>query len=634
VSSSHIVSFTRNRYVLAADVVGFVCAAVGAFTLRFDWLFATYRHEFPQFLVAALLIKPVVFFLFGMYRRVWRYTSVSDALGILLASSASSITLAVVMFLTIVGHYNGGVARSVLFIDWLLTVALAGGIRLSIRLLGENKARALALQRANGHRTRRVLIVGAGDAGVLVAREMQRNPQLGMIPVGFLDDEPDKRGKHLLGLRVLGGTTDVETAVRRHDVDEAVIAMPTASGQTLRAIVEGCREARVPSRTIPGVYELIGGTVTVSRLRDVDIADLLQRAPATTNPEAPMYLHGATVLVTGGGGSIGSELCRQIARARPATLVLLGHGENSIFEARQALAEAFTDLSVVPIIADVRDRARLERVLRQWRPSVVFHAAAHKHVPLMERNPEEALSNNVLGTHNLVEAAIASNVERLVLISTDKAVSPVSLMGASKRLAETIVRAAAERTGRAFMVVRFGNVLGSRGSVVPAFKRQIARGGPITITHPDMTRFFMTIPEAVHLVLEAGGMGTGGEVFALNMGEPVRIVDMAKDLVRLSGLRPEDIPIVYTGMRPGERLDEQLWETGAMVDATSHPEILHIVEPSDAPALSRETIETLSSAVASGDRMEIEAVLATLIPTFVPGAAPAVVASAGIESDL
>jgi FlaA1/EpsC-like NDP-sugar epimerase len=618
------VSFTQNRYVLAADLVGFVCAAAGAFTLRFDWLFATYRPEFAQFLVAALIIKPIVFFLFGMYRRVWRYTSLGDGLGILLASSTSSITLAIVMFVTVVGHYNGGVSRSVLVIDWLLTIAFAGGIRLSIRLLGENKARAIALRRANGHRTRRVLVVGAGDAGVLVAREMQRNPQLGMVPVAFLDDEPDKRGKHLAGVRVVGATRDVEVAVRRHDVDEVVIAMPTASGQTLRAVVEGCREARVPSRTIPGVYELIGGTVTVSRLREVEIADLLQRAPATMNPAPPMYLHGATVLVTGGGGSIGSELCRQIARARPATLVLLGHGENSIFEARRTLTEAFPELSIVPVIADVRDRARIERVLRQWRPSVVFHAAAHKHVPLMERNPEEALSNNVLGTHNLVDAAIASNVKRLVLISTDKAVSPVSLMGASKRLAETIVRAAAERTGRAFMVVRFGNVLGSRGSVVPAFKRQIARGGPITVTHPDMTRFFMTIPEAVHLVLEAGGMGTGGEVFALNMGEPVRIVDMAKDLIRLSGLRPEDVPIVYTGMRPGERLDEQLWESGATVDATSHPEILHIIERSDAPVVSRETIDTLSAAVASGDRMEIEAVLAMLIPTFVPGAmAPA-----------
>jgi FlaA1/EpsC-like NDP-sugar epimerase len=624
------VSFTRNRYVLAADLAGFVCAAAGAFTLRFDWLFAAYRPEFPQFLVAALVIKPIVFFLFGMYRRVWRYTTLGDGLGILLASSASSLTLAVVMFLTIVGHYNGGVSRSVLVIDWLLTIAFAGGIRLSIRLHGENTARARARRRANGHRTRRVLIVGAGDAGVLVAREMQRNPQLGMVPVAFLDDEPDKRGKHLAGVRVAGSTRDVAAAVRRHDVDEAVIAMPTASGQTLRAVVEGCREARVPSRTIPGVYELLGGTVTVSRLREVEIADLLQRAPATKNPAPPMYLHGATVLVTGGGGSIGSELCRQIARARPATLVLLGHGENSIFEARRTLTEAFPELSIVPIIADVRDRPRLERVLRHWRPSVVFHAAAHKHVPLMERNPEEAVSNNVLGTHNLVEAAIASDVQRLVLISTDKAVSPVSLMGASKRLAETIVRAAAERTGRAFMVVRFGNVLGSRGSVVPAFKRQIERGGPITVTHPNMTRFFMTIPEAVHLVLEAGGMGTGGEVFALNMGEPVRIVDMAKDLIRLSGLRPEDIPIVYTGMRPGERLDEQLWESGATVDPTSHPEILHIIEPSDAPTISRESIETLSAAVASGDRMEIEAALAMLIPTFVPGAMAAEISAVGL----
>ncbi|HUL74532.1 MAG TPA: nucleoside-diphosphate sugar epimerase/dehydratase [Vicinamibacterales bacterium] len=614
-------SFGRNRYVLIADLVGFACAAAGAFALRFDWLFLTYRPEFLPFLAAALIIKPIVFLLFGMYGRVWRYTSVQDLLGIVLATSAASVVLAIVSAAIVLGHYAAGISRSAIFIDWLLTLAAASGVRLTVRLLYEAQERTRLHERAAAGGMKRVLVVGAGNAGALVVRELQRNPQLGMLPVGFLDDEPAKQGKHLLRLRVLGPTSDVEAVVRQHGVDQVIIAMPTAGGQAVRAIVEGCRAAGVPSRTIPGVYELLGGTVTVNRLRDVEITDLLRRTPTLSQPAPLPYLSGATVLVTGGGGSIGFELSRQVARADPAMVILLGHGENSIFEARESLVQAFPRVRVVPVIADIRDRRRIERVFHRFRPSIVLHAAAHKHVPLMEENPEEALSNNVLGTHCVVETAIAWGVERLVLISTDKAVAPINLMGASKRLAEMIVRDAARRTRRAFLVVRFGNVLGSRGSVVPAFKRQIARGGPITVTHPDMSRFFMTIPEAVHLVLQAGGMGQGGEVFALNMGEPVRIVDLAKDLIRLSGLREQDIPIVFTGLRRGEKLDEHLWEPGAAVDVTPNPEILRITESSDAAGSLSGTIELLKTAIERGDRLELEAILATVIPTFVPASA-------------
>jgi FlaA1/EpsC-like NDP-sugar epimerase len=616
--------YSRNRYVLLADLVGFACATAGAFALRFDLSFITYRQEFLPFLAAALIVKPTTFFLFGMYRRVWRYTSATDLASIVIATSVASVVLAIVAAINIVGHYYiSGMSRSVMFIDWLLTLAFAGGLRLSIRLMGEAQTRTRALQRTTAEHRRRVLVVGAGNAGTMVVRELQRNPQLGITPIGFLDDESEKLGKRILGVRVLGATRDVEEMVRRHAVDEVVIAMPRASGPIVRAIVDGCQAAGVPSRTIPGVYELLDGTVTVSRIRDVEITDLLRRNPTPVRPETPPYLRGATVLVTGGGGSIGSELSRQVARAAPAALILLGHGENSIFEIREELAHAFPQVVTVPVIGDIRDRARIARIMQRWQPTVVFHTAAHKHVPLMEANPEEALSNNVLGTRALVDAAAACGVGRFVLISTDKAVEPASLMGASKRMAEFVVCDAARRTGRTFTVVRFGNVLGSRGSVVPTFKRQIARGGPVTITDPAMSRFFMTIPEAVHLVLEAGGLGRGGDVFALNMGEPVRIVDLARDLIRLSGLRPEDVPIKYTGLRAGEKLDELLWEPGAVVEPTSHPEILRIVErsePTDEP-LSR-WLDVLASAVTRGDRLELEAVLATLIPTFVPGSSP------------
>jgi len=391
------------------------------------------------------------------------------------------------------------------------------------------------------------------------------------------------------------------------------------TGKVVRALAEACRNAGTPSRIVPGVFELLDGQLSVSRLRQVEIADLLRREQITTPPETSLYLTQKRVVVTGAGGSIGFELCRQIALANPATLVLLGHGENSIFEAETRLREQFPGLAVQAFIADIRDRSRLAACVQGVRPHVVFHAAAHKHVPLMEDNPEEAITNNVLGTRNIVDACVASGVERLVMISTDKAVAPTSVMGASKRLAEILVRDGARRSGRAFSVVRFGNVLGSRGSVVPIFKRQIERGGPITITHPDVKRFFMTIPEAVHLVLQAGGLSTSGELFVLNMGSPVAIVQLAEDLIRLSGLNTDDIPIVFTGLRPGEKLEEELWESGAMVEATSHPELLLVKEEEgpDAAEVMR-SLDALVAAARSGPRLHFEAMLAQWLPSYVP----------------
>jgi FlaA1/EpsC-like NDP-sugar epimerase len=438
-----------------------------------------------------------------------------------------------------------------------------------------------------------------------------------MEPVGYLDDDPAKKSKRISGLPVLGSTEALASAVADHGVDEVIIAMPTASGAALRRIAERCREIDLPSRTMPGVFELLDGVVDVNRLRQIDIADLLRRAPISPRQTFDDYLSDRVVLVTGAGGSIGIELCRQVARASPRGLVLVGHGENSIFDAEFELRRTFPSLPIRSVIADIRAEDRMQAVFAEYRPQVIFHAAAHKHVPLMEENPEEAISNNVHGTAILVRTAIAHGVERFVLVSTDKAVAPTSIMGASKRLAETVVRDAARRSGRPFVSVRFGNVLGSRGSVVPRFKRQIEMGGPVTVTDPEMRRFFMTIAEAVHLVLQAGGLGQGGELFVLDMGEPVRIVDLAEDVIKLSGFTLEEIPISYTGVRPGEKLTEALWESDAVVTPTAHPDVLRVEEPAGGVDVDR-MLGDLAAAVRLHDRGALEAALAQWVDTFAP----------------
>jgi FlaA1/EpsC-like NDP-sugar epimerase len=598
---------------------GFAIAAAAAFGLRFDWYFFQTRPEFSSYVVAAPLLKVCVFYAFGMYGRFWRYASLDDMVALAVASTAASVAMAVFVFL---GFYNARIvefSRSVLVADWFVSFGVAAVIRVSVRVIGESGQRA----RKRPDAGRRVLIVGAGDAGAIVAREMQRNRQLGMHPVGFLDDDSVKVGKRICGLPVVASVAGLAATVRGMRVDEVVIAMPKAAGSVLRKVADDCRTAGVVSRTMPGVFELLGGQVSISRLREVDISDLLRRRAVNIEQEASRYVQGRTVLITGAGGSIGFELCRQVAHDKPRALVLVGHGENSIFDAQARLRELFPSVRVQAVIGDIRDRTRIFRIFDRLQPEIVLHAAAHKHVPLMEENPEEAISNNVLGTKNVVEAALAAGVSRFVLISSDKAVSPSSLMGASKRVAEAIVRDAADRASKPFVVVRFGNVLGSRGSVVPAFKRQIEAGGPVTITHPDMKRFFMTIPEAVHLVLQAGGMGRGGELFVLNMGEPLRIVQLAEDLIRLSGLDPADVPITFSGLRPGEKLEESLWEEGAAIHETSNPDLLRVVEPlSLSSARLAVLIETLAEAAVHGDRDSIMRSLREVIPTFSPFASP------------
>jgi len=451
----------------------------------------------------------------------------------------------------------------------------------------------------------------------MVAREMRRNPQLGMEPAGFLDDDPGKVGKDIAGIRVLGTTTSLPQAVRAQRIDNVIIAMPSARGAVVRAILEACNQARVKSQAIPGVYELLDGIATVNRLRNVDIADLLRRSPVGAHDDVAAFVKGRVVLITGGGGSIGYELARQVANAAPSHLVLLGHGENSVFEAEARLRRAFPGVQLSTAIADIRDDRRLALIFDRIRPAIIFHAAAHKHVPLMEENPEEAVTNNIIGTRNVVNQALRVDTERLVLISTHKAVSPTSVMGATKRIAEMVVREAARQSGKAFVAVRFGNVLGSRGSVVNTFKEQIEQGGPVTVTHPNMTRFFMTIPEAVHLVLQASGQGKGGELFVLDMGEPVKIVQLAQDLIKLSGLTEDDVAIVFTGARVGEKLEEALFDAGMQTQQTSHPEVLRVVGAETCTTTDLQgLIWQLDEAARRGDRVAIEALLGQTIPGY------------------
>ncbi len=615
----------RNRFLLVADLVLLVTSVLASFALRLDLgpNFFSYLNHAWLMVGIALIVKPVVYYIFGLYRRYWVYASVRELRVIAAATITASIFVALFVMLLLPFTGLRGFPRSVLGIDWLLSLFSVGGLRLTVRILAES---GQVSQKADGLAgSRRMVVVGAGDAGALVVREMQRNPQLHMHPVAFVDDDVEKQGKEIHGVFVAGGLEDLAKVVDDKRAHEVVIAIPTAPGAVVRLVSEICRLEGIPFRTMPGMYELIGGNVSVNRLREVDISDLLRREPADTDDElVGRTLTGKRVLVTGAGGSIGLELCRQIARWRPAQLILLGHGENSIFDALLELKEDHPDLAVFPIIADIRDVDRIRNIFEDFLPQVIFHAAAHKHVPMMEVNIEEAVTNNVLGTQSVVAAALAAGTERLVLISTDKAVQPLSVMGATKRMAEMIVRDAANRSGRPFVSVRFGNVLGSRGSIVPLFKRQIAQGGPVTVTHPEMKRFFMTIPEAVHLVMQAASMGQNGETFVLRMGEQIRILDLAEDLIRLSGLEPrQDIDIVFTGIRPGEKLSEDLFEEGVDYRPTAHPDVLQVrAEPAISGHDLQAAVDELVQLAREGDEQAILGLLSQRVPGCLLGQSP------------
>ena len=573
-----------------------IVLAIDVFLVAFAWYFANllrFNFDIPLDSMAAITrlvpiilgTKLVIFYLFDLYKGMWRYTSMVDLLNIIKASGISSLLVVTLVAFT---HGLAGFARAAFIIDWGLTIFLIAGYRLGIRLyfwLGPKDRLSsfrfltlFKLKKGGRSGAKKLLILGAGDCGEKIYREIQDNASLRYEVVGFLDDDLTKVGKLLHGVPILGTTSELKSFAQRIGAEETLIAIPSATSAQMRALVARCEESGLPSKTVPGMGELIDGKVSVKAIRDVDYRDLLGREVIRLDEDRiAAYLQKARVLVTGAGGSIGSELCRQICRFNPACLILYDRAESPLYEIDLELRTDYPEAKVVPVLGDIRDRSQLSRALSDYQPQVLFHAAAYKHVPMMELQPWKAVRNNILGTRHVMDLSREHGVERFVLVSTDKAVRPVNVMGASKRVAELLVQNqnGCDSARTKFITVRFGNVVGSVGSVVPLFKKQIERGGPVTVTHPDVTRYFMTIPEACQLILQAGAMGEGGEIFILDMGTPVRIVDMARDLIRLSGFEPAvDIKIEYVGLRPGEKLFEELITSGEGIVPTNHEKIM------------------------------------------------------------
>jgi FlaA1/EpsC-like NDP-sugar epimerase len=608
-----VIPINRHRvWQLVADAGLIALAWYLAFELRFDHGVPRYYDTlFRRTVLIVIGIQLVVFVLSGFYDRWWRYVSIRDmwsaARGVTIAALLSSLT---VYFFSPVAQVR--LPRSVAIMDWLLLLGLITGTRLLARTVIERPGSGLVA------RGKEVLVVGAGDAGQLVIRELQRNRQLGYTPIGLIDDDKRKKNLRVHGVRVLGTTDELAHILRDNRPDEVLIAIPSAAGEVRQRIVTITREENVPVKTLPGLYELISGeNDLVTQIRPVQVEDVLGREPVEVDLAAgAAYLREQTVLVTGAGGSIGSELCRQIARIGPQRLILVDQGETALFEIERELVDERNFAPSVPVLADCGSRAKMRQVFERYQPGVVFHAAAYKHVPLMEANPLESVRNNALATRVVAETAVEFGARRFVLVSTDKAVNPKTVMGQSKALCEWIVEAfgARKEVSTRFVAVRFGNVLGSSGSVIPIFRRQIAKGGPVTVTHPEMTRYFMTIPEAASLVLQAGAIGGRGDVFVLDMGEPVQILELARQMIRLSGRDPErDVAIEIVGTRPGEKLHEKLWGEGETAVPTPHPKIMRVSGPVvDAPWLEEELVE-LERLVSDGETLEVVSRLSAML---------------------
>jgi FlaA1/EpsC-like NDP-sugar epimerase len=606
---------SRHRiWQVVADAALVAAAWYVAFQVRFDQGVPGRYDEFLglDVFIAVVAVKMLVFVAFGLYEHWWRYVSIQDMWRSFLAVTVASTAAVLVLYLW--SPVDGWrLPRGIIAIDWILVLALVTGVRLLVRTLIERPGRRGIVARG-----KEALIVGAGDAGQLVIREMLKSRALGYTPTALVDDDPRKKNMRLHGIRVLGTTADLPRLLADQKPDEVIIAIPSAPGDVRQRVVNACRDAGVPVKTLPGVHELIAGDLNLfQQLREVQVEDVLGRDSVDLDmPSIASYIAGSTVLVTGAGGSIGSELCRQVAALGAAQIVLVEHAENALVTIERELQHERRFTATVPVLADVKDRVKIRRLLDRHRPDVVFHAAAYKHVPLMEANPLESVRNNVIGTRVMAEVASECGVKRFVLVSTDKAVRPKNVLGQTKALCEWLVEAAAARgaNGTSFISVRFGNVLGSSGSVIPLFRRQIARGGPVTVTHPDMERYFMTIPEAVQLIVQAGAIGESGDIFVLDMGKPVKIVDLAHNMIRLSGREPDrDIPIEFIGVRPGEKLHEDLWGEGEAAVPTAHPKILRAAcRPVD-PVWLEEELAELERLADAGETVEIVARLGELM---------------------
>jgi FlaA1/EpsC-like NDP-sugar epimerase len=609
-----MIPVNRHRlWQLFADAALIAIAWWLAFWLRFDQgVRPPYHRLFVDTILIVVAIKLVVFVGSGFYNRWWRYVSTRDMWG---AARGVTIACAVADLVVYFAHPVKGfpLPRSVAVLDWLLLLAFVAGSRLIARSLIERPGAASLMARG-----KEVIVVGAGDAAQLVIREMLKAPALGYTPIGLIDDDPRKKNLRLHGIRVLGTTAEMAHILRDNPPDEVLIAIPSASGETRRRIVEVARDANVPVKTLPGLYELISGDLNLAgQIRPVQVQDVLGREPVEVDLDSiASYLAGETVLVSGAGGSIGAELCRQIARVRPARLVLVEHSEAALFDIERELVDDRDFSAVATVLGDCGDRAKMSQVFERYRPTVVFHAAAYKHVALLEANPLEAVRNNTLATKTIADVAVEFGAERFVLVSTDKAANPKNLLGQSKAVCEWIVEVYGHRAdvSTRCVAVRFGNVLNSSGSVIPIFQRQLEKGGPLTVTHPEMTRYFMTIPEAVSLIVQAGAIGGRGQVFVLDMGEPVKIVDLARNMIRLSGKEPEtEIAIEFIGAKPGEKLHESLWNEGEKVVPTSHPKLLRATrKPIDAEWLEDELAE-LGGMVERGETLGVVSKLAVMM---------------------
>jgi FlaA1/EpsC-like NDP-sugar epimerase len=603
----------RHRvWQLVFDAVLIVAAWRLTFFLRFDQKTPVYYRHLLDWQVVAFVVavKLSIFVLFGFYNRWWRYVSTRDMWGAARGVTVASALTYLILYAFPPSH-TSRLPRLVPVLDFLVLLAFVAGTRLLARTLIERPAGGIV---AHG---KEVLIIGAGDAGQLMVREMQRNRQLHYTPIGFVDDDPRKRGDRIHGVRVLGTTDDLAHVLRDNKPDEVLIAIPSAPGRVRRMIVETCREENVPVKTLPGLHELIAGDLNLGRqIRPVQVEDVLGRQQVEVDLGlVAAYVKDKTVLVTGAGGSIGSELCRQLARLGVAQLVLVDKGESALFEIERELVDERDFSAAIAVLANSGDRAKMRQLFDRYRPHVLFHAAAYKHVGMLEANPLQAVANNVLATRSLAEVAVEFGVERFVLISTDKAANPKNVMGQSKAVCEWIIESFAlhPEVDTRFVAVRFGNVLGSSGSVIPIFRKQIEQGGPVRVTTPEMTRFFMTIPEASSLVVQAGAMGGRGQVYVLDMGEPVNIHELARQMIRLSGRNEEEIPIVFTGARAGEKVHEVLWNEGEAVGPTSHPKIMRAARPQIDATWLEEALAELERLVDEADTLAVVAKLRAMV---------------------